>query len=247
MVNRVGEVNFNKHGSKMEIIEYNSASDITVKFENGYTTNGFYSNFKTGKIKSPYDISVHGKGFIGEGKFKVSEGCEMTLPYQHWQSMLQRCYCDKFKARYSYYNGCTVCKEWHNFQNFAEWFCDNYYKVDNERMCVDKDILVKNNKIYSSQTCLIVPNTINALFVRNKSTRGNTAIGISLHTYKGTTKYRAKCGQKSLGVYSDEKEAFRHYKEAKEAKIKKIADQYKNKIPPKLYYTMYNYKIEITD
>ena len=41
--------------------------------------------------------------------------------------------------------------------------------------------------------------------------------------------------------------AFNAYKEAKEKEIKRVADEYKDKIPQKLYEAMYKYKVEITD
>ena len=42
-------------------------------------------------------------------------------------------------------------------------------------------------------------------------------------------------------------EAFRAYKQFKEDYIKQVADEYKDKIPQKLYDAMYNYKVDITD
>ena len=55
---------------------------------------------------------------------------------------------------------------------------------------MDKDILVKHNKIYSPDTCMFVPQTINNLFVKNNKNRGKSVIGISLHK---CGKYVAKC------------------------------------------------------
>lgn len=246
-MDRTGEERCNNQGSKMRVIKYNSASDITIKFDNGYTTKGLYSNFKIGNIKNPYDKTVHGVGYIGEGQYKVSEKQKMTIYYQHWQSILQRCYDDKFQNKYPSYKGCIICEEWLNYQTFAKWFDENYYKVENDRMCVDKDILIKNNKLYSPDTCLIVPNRINTLFLKNDANRGKLLIGLDLHVYKDNIRYRAKCGRKSLGIYSTQEEGFYVYKDAKENKIKSIAEEYKNKIPKKVYDALLNYKIDITD
>lgn len=42
-------------------------------------------------------------------------------------------------------------------------------------------------------------------------------------------------------------EAFQVYKVAKETYIKEVADEWKDKINPKVYQAMYNYQVEITD
>lgn len=42
-------------------------------------------------------------------------------------------------------------------------------------------------------------------------------------------------------------EAFYAYKNAKENYIKQVADEYKDKIPKKLYNTMYKWEIEVND
>jgi hypothetical protein len=48
-------------------------------------------------------------------------------------------------------------------------------------------------------------------------------------------------------MYDTPEEAFHAYKTAKEAYIKQVADEYKDKIPKKLYDALYAYTIEITD
>ena len=42
-------------------------------------------------------------------------------------------------------------------------------------------------------------------------------------------------------------EAFYSYKQIKEDYIKQMADEYKDKIPRKLYDAMYKWEVEITD
>ena len=50
-----------------------------------------------------------------------------------------------------------------------------------------------------------------------------------------------------LGYYATPEEAFQAYKEAKETWIKELADRWKDKLDPRVYEAMYNYKVEITD
>ena len=50
-----------------------------------------------------------------------------------------------------------------------------------------------------------------------------------------------------LGHFNNSEEAFFAYKKFKEEKIKEVAEQYKDKIPDKLYRALLRYEIEITD
>ena len=59
----------------MKIVEYNGWGNIVVEFqdEHKYRKNTTYSNFKTGCIKNPYDKTVYGIAWIGEGKYLAKE------------------------------------------------------------------------------------------------------------------------------------------------------------------------------
>ena len=43
---------------------------------------------------------------------------------------------------------------------------------------LDKDILVKGNKIYSPDTCCFVPKEVNTVFTKRQSKRGDYPIGV---------------------------------------------------------------------
>lgn len=171
--------------------------------------------------------------------------------------MLERCYSNKNKMkRFRTYYGCTTHKKWHNFQRFSEWYCKNYVEYGTGRMCLDKDILIKGNKEYSPDTCVIVDNRINCLFTKTNSLRGEYPIGV--YYKKKNKKFVAQCSmfdgtikkQKYLGLFNTSEEAFYTYKHFKEAYIKQVADEYKEKyitFPSKLYDAMYTWEVEITD
>jgi hypothetical protein len=252
LIDRTGEVEYNNRGSRMEIIEYINAQNVIIRFDNGYIIKCAYGDFKKGKPKSPYDITVCGVGYIGEGKYKTSIGDKHTLEYGVWKSIIQRCYNENKQNNGSQsYIGCSVDKEWLNFQTFAKWFNENYYKVGIERMTVDKDILHKNNKIYSPKNCMIVPNNINCLFIREKSRRGDYPIGVSLSNNRLRARMKklidGKCTEIHLGYFDTPEQAFEKYKIEKEKHIKEVANDYKDQIPERLYIAMINYKVEITD
>lgn len=242
---RVGENKTNNFGSKMVIETYNSYRDIWVKFiEHGNKVHTTYGKFIEGKVKNPYDRSVYGVGYIGEGKYKCSENNKKTKQYISWSSMLLRCYSEKNLNRNPTYKNCVVCEEWHNFQNFAKWYDENYYEIDGQQMNLDKDILIKGNKVYSPNACLFVPKNINNLFVKSNSSRGNLPIGVTWH--RPSKKYTIQLSDCS-GYFDSSDEAFMSYKNNKEMLIKEKAIKYKNFIPMDLYTAMLNYKVEITD
>ena len=255
-INRIGERNYNNFGSEMVIVNYNGCMDIDVYFPefDWIFKHAKYNNFKKGEIKCPYERRFYNVGYLGEGKYKVSENGKNTRVYDTWKAMLQRCYSEKEHERHPTYIGCEVYEGWHNFQNFAKWYKDNYYEVGNEKMCLDKDILFKGNKVYSPDTCIFVPETINKLFIKNDKNRGESVIGATLCK---NGKYQAQCNiinpetgkskQEYLGLYDSQEKAFQVYKYHKERNIKQIADYYKIHIPQKLYDAMYNYEVEIDD
>ena len=248
MNERIGEETKNKFGSKMKIIEYRKSEDIDVYFEeyDWIAKNKQYNNFKIGNIKCPYEPRLYNSGYLGEGKYNSRENGELTKAYSTWNSMIQRCCSENFKIKHPTYSECKCCEEWLNFQNFAEWFENNYYEIEGERMHLDKDILTKNNKIYSPDKCIFVTQRINDMFVKKDSNRGELPIGISVHRNKFRVSCKIKNGRYCREFTTIEK-AFSVYKELKENYIKEVADEYKNKIPQRLYKAMYSYKVEISD
>lgn len=241
-----GEKGISAKGDEMKIIKYFDERNVIVEFQDEfkYKTRTTYTLFKRGNVKNPYSKTVYGLGYLGEGDYKAVKGDNSR--YDTWRSMLRRCYGGKDPA----YKDCTVCDEWLNFQNFAKWFDENYYEVEGEKMGLDKDILVKGNKIYSPETCIFVPYRINGMFVGCNKKRRSLPIGVEYN--KQADKFRVKCYNKdkkqiTLGLFFDKYEAFFTYKNFKEKVIKEVADEYKDKIPKKLYDALYNYEVDILD
>ena len=247
-MNKVGMTINNKVGSTMRCIKYRGCNDIDVYFpEYNWTAEHVqYSKFKQGSIKCPYEPRVCGVGYLGEGIYEPSENGIQTNAYKTWYRMFRRCYDTKYHEKEPSYIDCEVCEEWHNFQNFAEWYEQNYYEIPGEQMALDKDILVKGNKIYSPQTCIFVSKNINTIFTKRESKRGLYPIGVCYNKRVG--KYESLCNirkshQKHIGYYSTPEEAFQAYKECKENYIKQVADQYIDLIPLELYQAMINYEV----
>lgn len=170
-----------------------------------------------------------------------------TPSYEAWTSMLERCYSVKYQNEKSTYKGCFVCNEWLLFSNFKKWFDDatNGYKNGYH---LDKDILIKGNKVYSPETCCFVPASINSLLTNRKNFRGEYPIGV--RQAKNGKFIARSCGEKRhIGVYNTIKEAFNAYKLAKEKHIKELAEKYfqEGKITHKVYIALMKYEVEITD
>lgn len=239
-IDRAGEISFTRLGTEMKIIKYNNTDDLYVEFQDEYKviTHGKYKDFKTGYIKNPYDKSIEGIGYLGVGKYSRKTHLEI---YNKWADMISRCYNPYTLNKKPCYIDVVVCEEWHNFQNFAKWYEENYYDYY-EKLYLDKDILIKSNKIYSPETCIFVPHEINEIFSGINEIKGYRIIKGKYIAYIKVNKK-----QKYLGSFNTKEEAFNVYKIAKENQIKQIADEYKPYIPQKLYDAMYNYKVEITD
>ena len=253
---RLGEINISNEGYKMKVVEYEGKDNIIVEFQDKHKAkiHTLYGNIKLGNVKNPYHLSVYGLGYIGQGKYKAYINNKSTIAYQYWKDMLDRCYNPYSLNRRPCYIDCYVCELWHCFQNFAEWFYENYYEIPNEKMNLDKDILIKGNKIYSPETCIFVPQRINTLFIKNKEKRGCYPIGVRWH--KRDKKFESNCSildennkrkQIYLGRFNTSEEAFLPYKKFKENYIKQVADEYKEIIPNKLYEALYKYEVGIND
>ena len=254
-IDRTGEERINSFGSKMIIKEYRTNRDIDIYFpEYNWTfEHTTYQNFKKGEIKCLYEPRYYGKGYLGEGKYKVRENGKINPWFKIWHHMLERCYDPKYQEKYPTYKGCTVEDYLLNFQNMSEWLDKNYYKVPGEKMCLDKDILHKGNKVYSRETCIFVPERINLLFTKSDKSRGKNPIGASILP---SGNYEVHCNNgygklDYLGTYSTKEEAFQVYKQYKEKVIKEVIDSYEGKIPEPFYSRLktaiYNYEVEITD
>ena len=246
---RLGEMKINKWNEKMTIIEYNGVRNITIKFEDGTIKKCKYGNFKNGCVDNPNRNTIYNIACIGDGVYKSHINGKRTKSFDTWHDMIRRCYSRKSLENRPTYKDKLVYEEWLNFQNFSKWFDENYYEIENDKMCLDKDILFKDNNIYSPDTCIFVPNRINILFTKRQNKRGKLPIGVTCN--KVTKKYKANCStinsQKYLGTFNTPEEAFNSYKTFKENYIKQVADEYKDKIPKKLYDAMYKYEVDITD
>jgi hypothetical protein len=248
---RTGKIRYNIYGSKMIVEEYKNPHEVTIRFlETNEKATTQWRCFRDGIIRSKFDKTVYGIGYIGVGEYKAKIKGKITNQYKSWYALIQRCYDEKRHEKEPTYKECRVCDEWLNFQTFAKWYDENFYQIENEKMNLDKDILVKGNKLYSPETCVFVPQIINTLFIKCDARRGSLPIGVSYN--KNNKKYMSQCSDgmeenKYIGYFDTIDEAFQRYKINKEKIIKNVAEKYKDNIPKKLYDAMMIYEVSIYD
>ena len=142
----------------------------------------------------------------------------------------------------AYYGICTVCNEWLNYQNFAEWYESHYYYIPNERIHVDKDIKFKDNKMYGSNTCILVPQKINEIFHRSRPKTIDSDLPETIKRYaKG---YQVSFRGESLGVYPTIKECLEKYNTKKIDYIRELVNGYGNKMPDEVREILLGWKPE---
>ena len=226
----------------MKIIDVIDTITVMVEFQDYYkhVRSALYQNFKKGGVQNPYDITVYGVGYLGVGKYNAGENATHTKAYRYWNVLLERCYDPKYHKDHPRYKDCTVCEEWKCFQNFAEWFYSNYYDIGEGRMHLDKDIICHGNKEYRPDKCIFVPQRINLIFM-SKRRKNNLPTGIYLSNNK--QKYHVSYGGIPQGTYSTLEEAAAVHTREKLKHIKNVAEEYKDRIPEKVYNTLVNYKI----
>ena len=172
----VGTIYYSKYGEPMQILDYNGKFKVTIKFLDwyGYTTVANMDNIRRGSVKNPFRILENG-GYFGVGNHVASR--DMSV-YKTWDALLRRAYMHLNESNKSYIN-CSVAEEWRNFQVFADWYV--WYRGllnPNYSYQIDKDVLQwgQVNKIYSLQTCCLIPHELNNLLgaIENMCTRPET-------------------------------------------------------------------------
>ena len=226
----IGTKHLTNEGYWVEVVEKLVGFKRKVRFENGYETINALQNIRAGGIKNPYHLSVFGAGCFGVGKYIAKIDGKNTSEYVVWVSMLKRCYDGKYQERQPTYIGVAICKEWLNFQNFAKWYKDTYPKIEGVKFDLDKDLMQEHteDKIYSPQTCIFLPKSVNN-FLANKyinNTSGHTGVSWNKHTKKWQAEIMVfgEGKKKNLGRFTNPKLASQAYQKARAEQSEKVKD-----------------------
>lgn len=176
-----------------------------------------------------------------------------TQEYTVWREMLRRCYSSSFQKRFPQYSDCYVCDRWHNFSNFYEDIVKMKGYDDlwmGRGINLDKDILVKGNRVYSPKFCRLVPQEVNKLITKRQACRGDNPIGVTFSKSKG--KYVASLGFLKNevikgNVFDNPYDAFLFYKKHKELYIKKVITDFKDRLDIDVFNALSDYKVDIND
>jgi hypothetical protein len=156
---------------------------------------------------------VHGIG-VNDADYAVSwnqEGRQYMCPfYRSWKGMLCRCYFPGALAKDPSYADCEVAPEWRLFSNFRKWM----EKQTWEGMQLDKDFL-SGSRTYSPDTCLFIPNWLNALFQRDKHKKSGLPPGVDLRMGKYRSRLCMLGKLTELGCFTTPEAAHAAYVTAK--------------------------------
>ena len=245
----VGKVCKSKSSGDFKVLKYNNNRNVEIQFlKTGYETTVELGNIKKGDVKDQYSPSVCGVGILGTKYLSTINGVR-TKEYGLWKSMLERCYSDYSKKQRPTYEGCEVSDNFKSYEYFYEW-CHKQIGFSVEGFELDKDLLIKGNKVYNEDSCVFLPAEINTVLVKNTASRGEHLIGVCWsNTHKAFKAQVSKNKGKSehLGFFNTELEAFRTYKVAKESFVKEQANEWKGQIDVRAYEALMNYTVEITD
>lgn len=186
---------------------------------------------------------IYGVGYNSGGRHKSRSGSVTSKPYQTWRNMLTRCYCPKFHKSQPTYEGCSVESDWLDFQKFADWLVSNNNYGEDYHL--DKDLVAKDNKEYSSDKCVLVPREINNLLNNRAAARNGNPIGV--HFNKRDKAYvaqiRAHQNKVFLGHFKCPQEAHQAYVVAKEAYVKEVANKWRGRIDERAYNALMNWTV----
>lgn len=169
-----------------------------------------------------------------------------TVSGDKFNNMIARCSGRLSAQRWPTYAECAV--EFEGFQDFVEWHREQT-GYGSKGWHLDKDILVRGSRVYSRQTCCLVPEPVNKVLLKTDAQRGLYPIGVSWNEPR--QKFVAQLNRDGrrtyLGRYLTITEAFIVYKQAKEAQIKEVARRYREMLDPRVFDALMRYEVEITD
>lgn len=179
---KIGSVYSSNSCGDFKIVNHEVSNSVDVEFlSTGYKASFTPRNITDGGVKDKLHPSVFGVGFFGDGLHRSRDHGGVSKAYRAWTGMLERCYCPKLQKKHPTYACVTAIKDWHNFQNFAEWFGRNY--IDGSHL--DKDINQRGvkYKVYSPETCVFVSSKDNSVEASAKHYKMRDPDGIVRYIY----------------------------------------------------------------
>lgn len=151
-----------------------------------------------------------------------SRACHKDPFYVAWAGMLKRCYSEKYLERYPAYRGCTVASEWLSFSAFKAWMLTQ----DWQGMVLDKDLAVSGNRVYGPDTCLFIPDWLNAFLSSLTPACRDLPMGVSRKKGRYRARYSRQSNPVNLGHFATPEGAHAAYRAYRLNEIKTWIDRY---------------------
>lgn len=254
---KVGDTFQSTSCNTFTIIGVKNQENITIKFNDvqGYQVVPSSQTIRNGRVKNPYFPRLFNKGYFGVGLYKArivssSVNSKSTDEYRAWVNMLSRCYDPNYittKAGHGCYSGVKVIDEWLNFQVFAEWYCvklaESQLKSPETKFVLDKDLLSPDVKIYSPETCCLIPEQLNIALVNRLSLNKTRKLSVMRKCKNGTYSVTISLNKKltTFSGYKTEKECFDLYLSNKEKELNNSIEKYKSSLDEKVYLALVEY------
>lgn len=186
---------------------------------------------------------------VNDKQYPTKINYKKVKEYALWEGMLYRCYSKDAELRQPAYEGVVCSENFKSYSFFYEW-CQEQIGFGNidengRPWQLDKDLLLKGNKVYSEDTCVFIPSEVNLFFTSNAKKRGEYYVGV--HLEKSCNKFSASCrkyGDKVyLGCYKTQEEAFQAYKEVKEGYCKELASKWKDSLDQRAYKALMKWEV----
>ena len=116
--------------------------------------------------------------------------------------MMQRCYDEETHRLKPYYAPCTAEIEFQNFSNYREWHKEN--AMGDRKVDLDKDVLIRGNTVYGSETCTLIPHFTNTIF-ENRGADTNIVLNNDTGKYDVAMSILGK--REEVGSFDTEEEA----------------------------------------
>lgn len=171
----------------------------------------------------------------------------LTYEGMYHHKLMIRSTNSKYKQHRPTYADVTVSDKFRNFQYFAGW-CNEQIGFGSDGFVLEKDLLVPNNKVYTEEVCVFVPDIINSFLTFNKTTKSNgLPVGVSWSETENC--YKSYCAQlngknKTLGRFNNKAAAYEAYCKFKESMAHRLAEEYFGKIDDRAVYALINFKVD---
>ena len=179
--------------------------------------------------------------------------------YSQWKGMTVRCSgTNTCSHREKFYSESLCSDTFKNFDVYLSWAKQQVGFLSRDEngalFQLDKDFLVKGNKVYSEETCVFIPQRLNKFLTLRGRERGTLPVGVYRSKETNPKKLYIASGNfkeislpKQLGYFPTPEEAFCKYKDAKEALAKCLAVKYSGLVDKRVIDMLNNFTINIDD